>query len=68
LNIRKEIKIRLDEIQIMMERQEHLSNPKLVMEKIECATKFWSIFSEEEREFISIVRLAFQTKTHWLAC
>jgi len=62
LNIRGKIKVRLDELQRMMEYQEHLNHPGLVTDKIESVTKFWSVLSEEEREFCSSVRLALRLR------
>jgi hypothetical protein len=65
LNIRGKIKERLDELQGMMERQDHLSNPELLTEKIASIKKFWSALSEEERDFISAVRVAHESRKHW---
>jgi len=53
LNIREKIQQRLDELQRMVETHSHLDNPDFVTEKILSVTKFWSILSEEEREFVS---------------
>jgi uncharacterized protein YydD (DUF2326 family) len=68
LNLRKKIKDRLDELQSMMERQEHLSHPEHVKEQLESVTKFWSVQSEEDREFITSVRLALLDKLIWRSC
>jgi hypothetical protein len=65
LNIREKIAERLDSLQLMMESQEHLRNPELVTEKLEAISKFWSALSEEEREYISSVRIALNEGIEW---
>jgi hypothetical protein len=65
LSIRKKISQRLDELDEMMGRQEHLNDPKLVTEKIESITKFWSALSEQEKEFSAAARMALKFKMEW---
>lgn len=65
MNIREKIQERLDELQRMMGSQLHLSNPELVTETLESVTKFWSVLSEEEREFIAAVKVSVKTKILW---
>ena len=67
MNLREKIQERLDGLQGLMESQTHLENPELVTEKLESVTKFWSVLSEEEREFIAAVRLSIQANIHWEA-
>jgi hypothetical protein len=43
----------------------HLSNPELVTETLESVTKFWSVLSEEEREFVSAVGVAIKDQVGW---
>lgn len=57
MNIREKIQGRLDELQRMMESQTHLDNPELVTETLESVAKFWSVLSEEEREFCLAIRM-----------
>jgi hypothetical protein len=65
LNLREKIKERLDALQKMMECQEHLSNPEAVTEKLESVSKFWSVLSEDEREYITAVRIAQKEILEW---
>jgi hypothetical protein len=65
LNIREKITSRLDSLKVMMERQEHLSNPDFVSEKLQSITKFWSALSEEEREYVSAARMVSSQSLPW---
>ena len=66
MNIREKIQGRLDELQRMMELQTHLDNPELVTETLESVAKFWSVLSEEEREFVSAVRVVTTEQRSWI--
>jgi hypothetical protein len=48
-----------------MQTQTHLENPELVTETLESVTKFWSVLSEEEREFVSAARIALNEATRY---
>jgi hypothetical protein len=65
LNIRERIQVRLDELAKLLETQSHIHAPELVTEKLESVAKFWSILSEEEREYVSSVRFALREQTQW---
>ena len=65
MNIRERIQTRLDELASLLESQAHIHAPELVTEKLESVAKFWSALSEEEREFISAVRLALKEGLEW---
>jgi hypothetical protein len=65
LNLREKIKERLDALQKMMECQEHLSNPEAVTEKLESVSKFWSVLSEEDREWTAAARMALNSQMKW---
>ena len=65
-NLREKIQERLDGLQHMMQTQTHLENPELVTEKLESVTKFWSVLSEEEREFVSAVRVVTTEQRSWI--
>jgi len=67
LTIRERIQVRLDELAKLLETQSHIHSPELVTEKIESVAKFWSILSEEEREFVSAVRIAKNDQIQWQA-
>lgn len=65
MSIREKIKDRLDELQRMMERQEHLSHPEQATEQLESVTKFWTVLSEEERELGLSARFALMAQIPW---
>jgi hypothetical protein len=65
LNVRERIQSRLDEISKLLETQSHIHAPELVTEKIESVAKFWTILSEEEREFIAALRIAKNDQIQW---
>jgi len=48
-----------------MQTQTHLENPELVTEKLESVTKFWSVLSEEDRDFIIAVRVRLREYSAW---
>jgi hypothetical protein len=62
LNLRDKIKERLNGLQGMMERQDHLGNAELVTERLESVTEFWSTLSENDREFVFAFRFAIAEK------
>ncbi len=65
MNIRERIQVRLDELAKLLETQAHIHAPELVTEKLESVAKFWSILSEEEREYVSTVRFALKEGLEW---
>ena len=65
MTIRKIIQSRLDDLAKLLETQSHIHAPELVTEKLESVSKFWSILSEEEREFIASVRFALKEGLEW---
>ena len=65
MNIRERIQVRLDELAKLLETQSHIHAPELVTEKLESVAKFWSILSEEEREYLSSVRFALREQKQW---
>ena len=67
MNIRDRIKVRLNELAKLLETQSHIHAPELVAEKLESVAKFWSALSEEEREYVSSVRLVLKEQTEWQA-
>ncbi len=65
MNVRERIQTRLDELASLLEWQAHIHAPELVTEKIESVAKFWTILSEEEREFIAALRIAKNDQIQW---
>lgn len=63
--LRKKIELRLDEIEDLMNSNSHLANPEELDEKVSNVSKFWSVLSEEDRDFIQGVRWAVEEKVKW---
>ena len=63
--LRKKIELRLDEIEDLMNANEHLKDPNTIEEKVSNVSKFWSVLSEEDRDFIEGVRWATEEKAVW---
>jgi hypothetical protein len=63
--LREKINSRLDDLEQLMDAQKHLTNPSIVIESIDSITKFWSILSDEEKDFLEGVRFALSKKLEW---
>lgn len=66
--LRTKIKTRFDGLTAAMEAQKHLSDGEDFIEVItliESITKFWTILSDAERDYINAVRLAVEDQKPW---
>jgi hypothetical protein len=64
-NIRNLIKTRMDHLQELMEGQAHIDRPEYVNDVIESVSKFWSVLSDEDKDYIHCARDALENKTDW---
>ena len=64
-NLKEKIKLRLDEIEDLMNGNQHLLDPVSLEEMVSNVSKFWSVLSEEDRDFIDGVRWAIEEKAKW---
>jgi len=48
-----------------MENNYHLKRPEVVKEHIESISKFWSVLSEEDRDYIQGCQYAIEEKLKW---
>ena len=64
--LRNTINKRMDILQEWMESNYHLSRPEVVLEHIQTISKFWSVLSEEDREYIQCAQHAIEEKMEWL--
>lgn len=55
----------MNELECMMMRQEHLSDPEKVDDHIYTISKFWRVLSEEDRDYIHGCRYAIEEKIEW---
>ena len=59
------IEERMDQLQAMMESQEHIENPYKVLNHIASITKFWSVLSDEDKDYIDSAKYAAEGKMEW---
>ena len=64
--IRQRIEERLNLLESMLTSQEHITNPDDVLEAIASVSKFYSVLTEEQREFIQAARLAVVERRDWM--
>lgn len=65
MGIRDKIKVRMDELQAMMEANVHLERQYDVDDHISTITKFWSVLSEEDKDYIHACRHALEYQMKW---
>ncbi len=63
--VRAKINERMDQLQAMMESNQHLSNPVAVEDHIQTVTKFWSVLDEGDQDYIECARYAIEEKRAW---
>jgi hypothetical protein len=63
--LRQKIKSRLDYIQELMESNYHLEHADEVYDLTLEVSKFWSILSEEDREYIQVAQDAIENGISW---
>ena len=63
--VQKKINERMDILQNWMENNYHLKRPEVVKEHIESISKFWSVLSEEDRDYIQGCQYAIEEKMEW---
>ena len=63
--VRVKINQRMDQLQAMMESNQHLSNPAAVEDHIRTVTKFWSVLDEGDQDYIECARYAIEEKRAW---
>lgn len=52
-------------IQSAMESNKHLEDPESVIELCSNVSKFWSVLSEEDKDYIHGARHAIETRSKW---
>jgi hypothetical protein len=63
--LKEKIKLRMDVLQKMMEGNLHLTDPEVVENQISNVTKFWSVLSEEDKDYIEGARYALEEEMEW---
>ena len=65
MTITVKIKERMDKLQKWMESNYHIDNPDEVYELTTSVSKFWSVLSEEDRDYIQAAQHAIDEKELW---
>ena len=65
MTVKDKIKERMDQLQEWMERNYHLEHPDDVIDLIQSVSKFWSVLSEEDRDYIHGAQYAIEEKMEW---
>jgi hypothetical protein len=63
MNLKNKINERMDILQDWMEQDYHLERPEVVYEHTLSVSKFWSVLSEEDKDYIQCVQSAIDTKS-----
>ena len=65
MNLKEKIQARLDQLEMLMYENYHLKNPDEVYNQTLQISKFWSILSEEDRDFVQGVQSAIEEGWEW---
>jgi hypothetical protein len=64
-DLKEKIKNRLDQIEMLVRKDYHLKNPEEMMLQTLNVSKFWSVLSEEDRDFIQGVQSSIEEGWSW---
>jgi len=64
-DLKTKINNRMDHLQKCMEGQAHIDRPEYVNDVIESVSKFWTVLSDEDKDYIHCARDALENKTDW---
>ena len=62
-NLRDKINQRMDILQSWMEQDYHIKRPEVVYDHTLTISKFWSVLSEEDKDYIQCAQDAIETKS-----
>lgn len=65
LNLTEKINERMDQLQAWMESDYHLTNSDTVYEHTLSISKFWSVLSEEDRDYLQCAQHACEEALPW---
>ena len=65
MNLRSKLDARLDELQEMMESNMHLEYPDKAMDLTYRISPFWTILTEEDREYVQCAQDAIDEGWKW---
>ncbi len=65
MKLREKIQTRLDQLEMLMKKNYHLKNPDEVYNQTLHISKFWSVLSEEDRDFVQGCQSAIEEGWEW---
>lgn len=65
MTVKEKIEQRLDELQTILENEQHLQDPEKTNDLIDSISKFWSVLKEEDKEYIQSARYAIEHRLEW---
>lgn len=65
--VKEKIKQRMDKLQDWMESNRHLTRPEEVYDLTKQVSKFWSVLSEEDKDYIQAAQTAIEEQLTWKA-
>ena len=65
MNLRQKLDARLDEVQEMLENDLHLMYPDKAMDLTYRISPFWTILTEEDREYVQCAQDAIEEQWKW---
>lgn len=65
MDIRQKVTARIDELQRIMEANDHLTEPQKAADLTQRISPFWSILSEEDREYVQCAQDAISEGWEW---
>ena len=64
-SIRQRIEDRLNLVEQMLILRKHISDPDFAFDTIATVSKFYSVLTEEQRDFINAARWAIEEQREW---
>ena len=64
-DLKEKITNRLDQIEMLVRKDYHIQNPEEMMLQTLNVSKFWSVLSEEDRDFIQGVQSSIEEGWSW---
>lgn len=65
MDLREKINHRLDQLQAMLESNQHLTDPVKAANLTQRISPFWSILSEEDRDYVQCAQHAIEDQLEW---
>ena len=65
VNLLEKIETRLNHLEELLKGQAHIDRPEYVKDVISWVSKFWSVLSEEDKDYIHGAQYALEEKREW---